>query len=251
MSDSYITTERAGAILEIRFNRPEKKNAITNAMYGVIADAIAAAERDSDVRVLLFTAAGDFFTSGNDLMDFAAVASGAAQGVPRESPRFIETMMRAEKPIVACVQGHAVGVGVTMLMQCDLVYIAEDATLSTPFVNLGLVPENGSSLTFPTRLGHQRAFALLGLAEKMTGREAAACGLANAALPAIEVAGRARAAAEALAAKPAEALRITKQLLRDPDALVARAEKESSLFAERLRSPEAAAAFASFLNKKA
>lgn len=247
----HIAITRDQGVLELRFNRPEKKNAITNDMYGALADAIAAAAPDADVRAILFTAAGDFFTAGNDIADFAAIATGtAAPGLPRHVGRFLEACIRAEKPLVAAVQGHAVGVGVTMLFQCDLVYVAEHAKLTTPFIDLGVVPENASSLTMPARMGHARAFAMLGLGEPLIGRDAVAAGLANAALPAAEVEPRARAAAQALAKKPAESLRLTKRLMRDTDVLLARMREESALFGERLQSDEARAAFAAFLSRR-
>lgn len=245
-----ITVRRDGAVLEIRFARPAKKNAITNAMYGKMADALEAAEADDGVRVVLFTAEGDLFTAGNDLMDFVSQSGGQHSG-PRHVTRFLNCIINAEKPLVAAVQGHAVGVGTTMLLHCDLVYVAETARLTTPFVDLGLVPEAASSLTIPARIGHARAFALLGLGEPMLGKDAAAVGLANVALPAAEVEAKARAAAHALAAKPAEAVRLTKALMRNRDALNARNLEEGDLFAQRLRSPEAMAAFQAFFQKRA
>lgn len=250
MSEQHILVSRAGGVLELRFNRPDKKNAITNAMYGALADALEAGAADAGVRVVLFTAAGDFYTAGNDIVDFAAIATGAAADGPRHVQRFLERCLEAEKPLVAAVQGHAVGVGVTMLLHCDLVYIAEHAKLTTPFVDLGLVPENASSLALPARVGHARAFAMLGLCEPMLGREAAAAGIANAALPAGEVEARARAAAQALAGRPAESLRLTKNLMRDRAPLLARLRDESALFAERLQSEDARAAFAAFLQRR-
>jgi enoyl-CoA hydratase/carnithine racemase len=248
MSEQHIILSRDGAVLEIRFNRAEKKNAITNAMYGAMADAVAAAQRDEGVRVVLFAANGDFFSAGNDIKDFAAQAAGAFDG-PRHVGRFLESVIEAEKPIVAAVQGHAVGVGTTMLFQCDLVYVAENARLTMPFIDLGLVPENASSLTVVERFGYARAFALLALGEPLSGLDAANWGLAHAALPAPEVEARARAAAQALAAKPPESVRLTKRLMRDRAALLARMREEGALFAERLSSPEAAAAFAKFLQR--
>ncbi len=249
MSEDILIT-RDEAVVEIRFNRPDKKNAITNSMYGAMADALESAAADKSVRAILFTASGDFFTAGNDLSDFAAQNTGAFTG-PRHVGRFLQRVIEAEKPVVAAVQGSAVGVGVTMLLQCDLVYIAETAKLTTPFVNLGLVPENASSLTMPARMGHARAFAMLGLGEPITGKDAAACGIANAALPAAEVEPRARAAAQTLAKKPAEALRLTKQLMRNPAALIERMEHEGAIFAQRLKSAEAAEAFAAFAQRRA
>lgn len=249
MGDENIFIGRQGGVVEIRFNRPEKKNAITNAMYGAMADALEAGANDPDVRVFLFTAAGDFFTAGNDISDFAQQSTGAHSG-PRHVGRFLEVCIRAEKPLVAAVQGHAVGVGVTMLLQCDLVYVAENARLTTPFINLGLVPENASSLTMPARMGHARAFAMLGLGEPLLGREAVAAGLANAALPEGEVGARARAAAAELARKPPESLRLTKRLMRDTETLLARMREEGAIFAERLQSDEAREAFAAFLSRR-
>lgn len=249
MSEGHIIVTRDAAVMEIRFNRPAKKNAITNAMYAAMADALEAAAEDKAVRAVLFTAEGDFYTAGNDLMDFAAVNAGAADG-PREVWRFLDRTIRFEKPIVAAVQGNAVGVGVTMLLHCDLVYVAEGAKLSTPFVDLGLVPENASSMTMPARMGHVRAFAMLGLCEPLAGRDAVAAGIANAALPAAEVTPRARAAALALAKKPAEALRLSKTLMRDPATLAARMGQEGKIFGERLKSAEAAEAFSAFVERR-
>jgi enoyl-CoA hydratase/carnithine racemase len=248
MSEDYIQVKCDGAVLEIRFSRPDKKNAITNAMYGAMADAMARAQSDESVRVVLFTASGDYFSAGNDIKDFAAQSAGAFEG-PRHVGRFLEEVIKAEKPIVAAVQGHAVGVGTTMLFQCDLVYVAEEARLTVPFIDLGVVPENASSLTMVERLGHTRAFALFGLGEPLMGKDAAAWGLANAALPAAEVEARARKAAQTLAQKPPESMKLTKKLMRDREALLARMREEGEHFAERLRSPEAAAAFAKFLQR--
>lgn len=249
MSEEHILVTRDAAVLEIRFNRPAKKNAITNAMYGAMADGLEAAAADKDVRAVLFTAAGDFFTAGNDLTDFAAQNTGSFAG-PRHVGRFLERMLDAEKPIVAAVQGHAVGVGVTMLLHCDLIYIAEAAKLTTPFVDLGLVPENASSITIAERIGHARAFAMLGLGEPLLGRDAAAFGIANAAMAPAEVEPRARAAAHALTKKPPESLRLTKNLMREREKLRARLREEGEIFAQRLKSPEAAEAFAAFLERR-
>lgn len=249
MSNDHILVTRENGVLEIRFNRPDKKNAITNAMYGAMADAVTSAETDDAIRAVLFTAAGDFFSAGNDIKDFAAQSAGAFEG-PRHVSRFLEVVVKAEKPIVAAVQGHAVGVGTTMLFQCDLVYVADHARLTVPFIDLGVVPENASSMTMVDRLGHTRAFALFGLGEPLMGKDAAGWGLANAALPAAEVEPRARAAAQTLASKPPQSMRLTKKLMRDREALMARMQEEGAIFAERLRSPEAAAAFAAFLQKR-
>jgi len=249
MSEEHIIVSRDGAVLEIRFNRAEKKNAITNAMYGAMADAVASAQSDDAIRAVLFTSNGDFFSAGNDIKDFAAQSMGAFDG-PRHVGRFLEEVIKAEKPIVAAVQGHAVGVGTTMLFQCDLVYVADHARLTMPFIDLGVVPENASSLTVVERIGYTRAFALFGLGEPLMGKQAAEWGLANAALPAAEVEARARAAAQTLAAKPPQSMRHTKTLMRNTQALMARMNEEGVIFAERLQSPEAIAAFSAFLTKR-
>jgi enoyl-CoA hydratase/carnithine racemase len=249
MSEDHIIVSRDGAVLELRFNRPDKKNAITNSMYGVMADAIIAAGDDDGVRAILFTANGDFFSAGNDLKDFAAQSAGAFDG-PRHVVRFLKEVIVADKPMVAAVQGHAVGVGTTMLFQCDLVYVADHARVTMPFINLGVVPENASSLTVVERIGYTRAFALFGLGEPLMGKQAAEWGLANAALPAGEVEARARAAAQTLAAKPPQSMRHTKTLMRNTQALLARMNEEGVIFAERLQSPEAMAAFSAFLQKR-
>lgn len=249
MNEAHIIVSRDGAVLEIRFNRAEKKNAITNAMYGAMADAVASAQSDDAIRAILFTSNGDFFSAGNDIKDFAAQSMGAFDG-PRHVGRFLEEVIKAEKPIVAAVQGHAVGVGTTMLFQCDLVYVADHARLTMPFIDLGVVPENASSLTVVERIGYTRAFALFGLGEPLMGKQAAEWGLANAALPAGEVEARARAAAQTLAAKPPQSMRHTKTLMRNTQALLARMNEEGVIFAERLQSPEAMAAFSAFLQRR-
>lgn len=251
MSAEHIRVRVDGAIMRITFARPEKKNAITNAMYAAISAALEKAENDPAVRVVLFDAEGDAFTAGNDLGDFAAIASGAADRSDVKAHPFLRALARAQKPYVAAVQGLAVGVGVTMLLHCDLVFVAEDAKLSTPFVNLALVPEAASSLLLPARIGHARAFAMFALGEPVDGRTAAAIGLANAAAPRAEVAPRALAAAQALAQRPIGALRATKQLMRDADTIAAVMAREGAQFDARLKTAEAAEAFRAFAERRA
>jgi enoyl-CoA hydratase/carnithine racemase len=153
----HLKIIRDGAVLEITFAHPEKKNALSNAMYRAATEQLNAAQKDASVRVVLFSAEGDAFTAGNDIADFTAVTAGT--GEPPQAHHVIDALARAEKPIVAAVQGLAVGVGTTMLLHCDLVYLADTAKLTTPFVNLALVPEAASSLLLPARVGHLRAFA--------------------------------------------------------------------------------------------
>lgn len=245
----HVRTTLADGVLEITFARPEKKNALTNAMYRAAREALERAQADDDVRVVLFAAEGDAFTAGNDLGDFSKVSSG--QGEEPQAHHFIEALGRAEKPLVAAVPGIAVGVGTTMLLHCDLVYVADNARLVAPFVNLALVPEAASSLLLPQRIGYVRAFGMFALGEAITGTEAAALGLANKALPQADVLAAARSAAAALASKPAGSLVATKKLMRDAATLLDRMQREGEVFAQRLRSDEAREAFAAFAERRA
>jgi len=160
----HIRIEKSDGILSLTMARPDKKNALSNAMYGALADAIEAAETDASVRVLLIRGEGDMFTAGNDVGEFAAMATGAFQG-ERHVGRFVQALAKSSRPLVAAVQGRAVGIGTTMLLHCDLVVLAENALLSTPFVNLALVPEAASSLLMPLRIGYARAYEMFALGE--------------------------------------------------------------------------------------
>ena len=244
-----IRVVRDGALVEVRMNRPAKKNALTDAMYGAMADAIAAAGVDPEVRAVLISAEGDMFTAGNDLSDFAAAGSKTSSDEPRGVQRFLNAIATAEKPLIAAVTGHGVGIGTTMLLHCDIVIIAENAQLTTPFTNLGLTPEAASSLLLTARIGHARAFMMLALGQPISGADAARIGIATEALPRGEVDARARAVARECCARPAEAMRITKMLMRDTESVTARIEQENAHFHERLRSPEAQAAFAAFFKR--
>jgi enoyl-CoA hydratase/carnithine racemase len=235
-------------VMEIVWNRPRKKNALSNAMYRAASAALARAEQDSSIRVVLLTSAGDSFTAGNDLADFAAAATG---GEAPAGTGFIEAIAQFPKPLVAAVPGLAIGIGTTMLLHCDLVFVASDAKLTTPFINLALVPEAASSMLLPALLGHVRAFAMFALGESLTGSEAARLGLANAALPTPEVIPAARAAAKQLALRPPGAVMAAKKLMRDRDAILRQLRAESAIFAERLRSPEAMEAIVAFQQKRA
>jgi enoyl-CoA hydratase/carnithine racemase len=248
---SHILVERQGAIQRIQINRPEKKNALTGAMYTAFAEAILAADRDPGVHVMLIGGAGDAFTAGNDLRDFLAHAPRGAG--PRPVLDFLQVFSHAAKPIVAAVHGVAVGVGTTMLAHCDLVYAAEGTKFSMPFVNLGLCPENASSFLLPAILGFQRAAELLMFGEPFDAAKAREIGLVNAVVPLAELVGTATGAAEKLAAKPPASLRLTKRLMRRawmPEIEAALAE-ESKAFAERLSSPEAKEALNAFFEKRA
>ena len=244
----HVKIRQDGAVLEITFARPEKKNALSNAMYRAATDALTRAQKDKTVRVVLFSAEGDAFTAGNDIADFAVIASGKGEAL--EAHSFIEALARAEKPIVAAVPGLAVGVGTTMLLHCDLVYLADTARLTTPFVNLALVPEAASSMLLPARIGHVRAFAMFALGEGLSAAEALALGLANKVLPKDEVLGAAREAARALTARPLGAVVATKRLMRDGERMLAQIAKEGAAFKERLQSAEAREAFSAFAERR-
>ena len=244
----HIKLREEDGVLEIAFARPDKKNALTQAMYRAAREALEGAQTNKAIRVVLFSAEGDAFTAGNDIGDFANVANGqAGEG---QAHAFIEALGRAEKPIVAAVPGLAVGVGATMLLHCDLVYVTETAKLLAPFVNLGLVPEAASTLLLPTRIGHVRAFAVFALGESISGAEAVALGLANRMLPQDDLLKEARAAAKMLAKKPPGSVVSTKKLMRDTAALLARMDQESLIFGERLRSDEAREAFRAFAERR-
>lgn len=244
----HIVVIRDNGVQTIRINRPDKKNALTFAMYQAMADALRQGEADADVRVHLLAGAGDCFTAGNDLGDFLAAGDVASS----PAADFLRVLSGASKPVVAAVHGVAVGIGVTMLLHCDLVYAAEDASLHLPFINLALVPEGGSSLLLPRLAGYQRAAELLMLGEPFSAAQAQAMGLVNALCPAAELSALAQARAQALAAKPAAALAATKALLRLADDSVSnRLNVEFVAFGRALRSAELHEAVAAFKEKRA
>ena len=245
-----IVETRSGAVLSLTLDRPHKKNAITNAMYGVLADAFEQAQADASIRCILITGAGDTFTAGNDLMDFAAIAGG---GLCRESMhvfRFLDRLAECEKPLVAAVPGLAVGIGTTLLLHCDLVYLAESAVLSVPFADLALVPEAGSSLLLQQRIGYVRAYQMFALGQRLDAQTALAWGLANKTIALEALSAEAMAAAQILASKPRGALAATKRLMRDAAALKRIISAESDIFSEQLTSPEAREAFAAFAQRR-
>ena len=248
----HVLRATANGVLTLTLSRPDKKNALTRDMYQALGDAIDQAEFDRDVRCVLIQADGDMFTAGNDISDFAAVnaGEGAANEARRGGNPLLAALARAKTPLVAAVNGRAVGVGVTMLLHCDLVYVDEDALLTTPFVNLALVPEAASSLPLPSRIGHARAFSMFVLGEAVDAQKAVAWGIANEIVPKAELRARARAAAEAVAARPPAAVAITKALMRDPVGLAERMDREGRQFSDQLKSPEAKEAFAAFAEKR-
>lgn len=218
-------------------------------MYGKLADAIEAADNDATVRVILTRGQGDSFTAGNDIGEFAAVAAGAAQG-ERHVIRFIRSLSWLTKPLVAAVQGRAVGVGTTMLLHCDLVVLADNALLSTPFISLALVPEAASSLLMPLRLGHARAFELFALGEPISANVALAFGLVNRVVPQDQLGAESMALAQRLVKQPLGSLVATKRLMRNAETLVKQMEEEGEYFESRLKSAEAREAFQAFAERR-
>jgi enoyl-CoA hydratase/carnithine racemase len=245
----HVKTEVAAGIMTLTLARPDKMNALSNAMYSAMSDGLERAEKDPSVRVVLFQGDGDHFTAGNDLADFSAQANGKDTS-ESQAHRFIGNLGKATRPLIAAVQGNAVGVGTTMLLHCDLVFLADTAKLMTPFVNLALVPEAASSWLLPARIGHVRAYAMFALGEPLDAATALACGLANAVVPPQELRAKARQAAEALTKRPAGSLNHTKALMRDMDKIAAQIAREGVLFRERLQTGEAREAFAAFAERR-
>ena len=250
MSDP-IRTDLANGVLTVTFARADKKNAITQAMYTLLAEATERARTDDAVRVLVFKAEGDSFSAGNDIADFIAIAqSGGGQVTDAPVFRFLKSLAEMDKPVVAAVRGRAVGIGLTLLLHCDMVVVAEDALLSAPFINLALAPEAASSLLLPLTIGHQRAFEVFALGEPIDGRTALAWGLASRAVPAAEVDAAADDLAARLAARAPNSIRKTKRLMRDAEALWALMQREGQAFGSQMSSPEAMEAFMAFTQKR-
>lgn len=247
---NLIQTSINNGVLEISLNRPDKKNAITNQMYGDMVSALTSAKTDDDVKAILFTAVGDYFSAGNDLADFLAVAENGDDFDKAQGVAFIRTLADYPKPIVCAVTGAGVGIGTTLLLHADLVYIQKSAQLSTPFVNLALVPEAGSSLLLVERIGYVRAFEMLAMSEPITGQTAYDWGLANACFEtADEVLTTARQKAQHLAKLPTTALLQTKALMKNTGAIQHKMEQELICFGERLKSDEAKMVFKKFFEK--
>ena len=245
-----ILIERHGGAQVLRFNRPAKKNAITQGMYTALAQGIAAGEADAGVGVHVFAGSGGIFSAGNDLKDFLAQARFDAADAP--VAQFLNALVHAQKPLIAAVDGAAIGIGATMLLHCDLVYASPTARLSMPFLDLGVVPEAASSLLLPQRAGHPVAFEMLCLGEGLDASRALAAGLINAIVPAEQLEAHVLAAAHKLAAKPREALLISRRLMRaDPAAICSRMAEEFKHFETQLKSPEAQEAVSAFLEKRA
>ena len=247
MSD--IITERSGNILRIQLNRPEKKNAMTLAMYITLADLLNDAAKDDQIRVVLWHGAGDSFSAGNDIEDFLKNPPGAGAS---PQARLIQALINFDKAIVAAVQGAAIGGGTTMLTHCDFVFAGESAKFQMPFVNLAVVPEFGSSYSVPARIGHLRAAELILLGQPFNASRAAELGLVTRVVPDQELLATATKTASALAEKPPRALQACKRLMRSStrEQLERAVKLENEEFSKRVRSAEAKEAFTAFLEKR-
>jgi enoyl-CoA hydratase/carnithine racemase len=245
----HILIERKGAVQTIRMNRPEKKNAITRAMYAAMSKALRDGDADPAVRCHVFLGVPGAFSAGNDLADFMVVATGGEGG--EEVWNFLIALAESRKPLLSGVDGIAVGIGTTINLHCDLTYATSRTVFRTPFVDLGLVPEAGSSLIAPALMGRQQAFALLGLGEGFSAERAKALGMVYDIAEEATLEDTVLAAAGQVAAKPPEALRIARDLMRaSREELIARINEESALFKERLKSDEARAALIAFMSRK-
>jgi len=249
MTDA-IQPLRERGLLILQLNRPDKKNALTRAMYTQLAEALEQADADGDIRCVLIQGSSDCFTAGNDIVDFLEQPPSDLDSPPFY---FMKSLLNCRKPVIAAVAGAAVGIGTTLLLHCDLVYISRDARLRMPFVNLGLCPEFGSSLILPRLLGHAKAAELLLLGEGFTGEQAAAWGIATEALGSGEAAlAKAREVAERFETLAPGAVQVTKQLMKSVDREQLRQviEEEGALFTQRLKSPEAIAALSGFISRR-
>jgi enoyl-CoA hydratase/carnithine racemase len=248
--DEHVRVERGGGVLAITLNRPERRNAITVAMYAALADAIASAGEDGETRVITIRGEGQDFAAGNDLADFLAVRPDGDEEIPVW--RLLRALAECEVPIVAAVHGNCVGIGTTMLLHCDFVIAAESARFSMPFVDLALVPEAASSMLFPRLAGRRRAARYLLLCEPFGPDEALDIGLASHVVDDSELDATREKVVVALLAKPREALRLTQKLLRHgtQEEILGRMKLESDQFAERLASPEVKQVIEAFFAKR-
>ncbi len=245
----HILIESVERVLRIEINRPDKKNALTRDMYTAMADAINQGEQDPSIRVIVIHGKEEFFTAGNDLKDFQNFSK------PDDNTQvgdFMISVINAKKPIIVAVSGFAIGIGTTMLLQCALVYAGENAKFRLPFVNLGVVPEFGSSFLLPRLVGHHRAAELFFYADFFGAEKAYEIGLVNKIFPTESLIENTMTLAKELASKPPASVRLTKSLLKKNISKIAEKTmiNEGMLFAERLRSPEAAEAFRAFFEKR-
>ena len=248
--NDHIVTSRDGSVSIIRMNRPDKKNAITRAMYVAMTETLLAGEADDAVRCHVILGTPGAFTSGNDMQDFLAYATSGSNELP-EVIGFLQAMAGLKKPFISGVDGLAIGIGTTINLHCDLTLATPRSQFRTPFVDLGLVPEAGSSLLVPAIAGHQRAFAMLVLGEGFSAAQAKDAGIIWDVVGEEELEARALELAQRVAARAPEAVKLSKSLLKSqPEALLERIMHEARLFSERLRSDEARDAFMAFMARK-
>lgn len=249
MSSPLIETERQDGVLTLRFNRADKKNALTQEMYTTMAETVESATADPTVRTLLFVGSGGVFCAGNDIQDFLNVPADAA-----DNPvlRFMLALAKFPKPVVAAVTGPAVGIGATLLLHCDLVYVGKGARLQFPFVNIGICPEYASTYLLPRIMGHVRAAELVMFGDPFTAQKALECGLVNEVLDDDAVDARARERATRLARQAPKSLRVTKMLLKRwrEDVVLEAIDVEAEHFVPMLREPEATEAITAFVQKR-
>jgi enoyl-CoA hydratase/carnithine racemase len=251
MTEHIIVTDE-GATRTITMRRPEKKNTLTQEMYHAMSDAIDSAQSNPEIRCFIITGRSGVFTAGNDIGDFLQAATADHDVTrPRNSVTFLRSLVNNNKPIVAAVDGAAIGIGTTMLFHCDYVIASTTASFSSPFLQYGLVPEGATSLLVPNMVGHQRAFAMLIMGRSMSAEDAREAGFVNQVVPTGHALVEAQKVAREICALPAAAVAISRKLLKLPtEDLVRRMDQEDHLFGERMRSPEAIAAFQNFFLRK-
>jgi len=251
MSGHIIVTDQE-SIRTIVMRRPEKKNALSEEMFAALSEAITSAQSNADVRCLILTGRSGVFTAGDDIEDFVAIASETSETTkPRASVLFLQALVHNRKPLIAAVDGIAVGMGATMVLHCDYVVASTTASFSSPFIQYGLVPEGASSLLLPRMAGHQRAFAMLVMGRSLGAEEAREAGFVNSVVPPGHALNEAQKVARDIVALPPDAVAISRNLLKLPkEDLLRRIGQEEHLFVERMRTPGVLAALRSFLSRK-
>lgn len=251
MTEHIIVTDEEST-RTIVMRRPEKKNTLTQEMYLAMSDAIELAQSNPAIRCLVLTGRSGVFTAGNDISDFLQAATAKDDGTrPKNAVIFLQSLVNNKKPIIAAVDGIAIGIGTTMVFHCDYVIASTTAMFQTPFIHYGLVPEGASSLLLPRMVGHQRAFSMLVMGRSMSAQDARVAGIVNTIVPTGHAIVEARKVARDICALPADAVAISRKLLKLPtEDLVRRIDQEDHFFGERMRSPEAIAAFQNFFLRK-
>jgi enoyl-CoA hydratase/carnithine racemase len=248
----HIIVEDADCTRTITMRRPEKKNTLTQEMYLAMSDAIDSAQSDPAIRCLILTGRSGVFTAGNDIGDFLQAATEKSDVArPRNAVIFLQSLVNNKKPIIAAVDGIAIGIGTTMVFHCDYVVASTTTTFSSPFIQYGLVPDGATSLLVPQMVGHQRAFSMLVMGRPITAEDAREAGFVNMVVSPGHAVVEARKVAREICALPADAVAISRKLLKLPtEELIRRVDQENEFFGERMRSPEAIAAFQNFFLRK-